>query len=215
MKNKLIIADDHPVFRKGLVDILRTEKSFQIIGEASDGKEALDLILLNQPDVAVLDVDMPHLDGLQVCKKVLEQKTTTRFVILTMHKEEDIFNEALNIGVSGYVLKDNAVADIIDCIKTVARNEIYISPDIKQFLVTRKQKNLKQNSVQEKLSELTVSETRILGLIAANKSTKDIADMLFISYKTVENHRSNICRKIGLEGNNALLKFVIENKNHF
>jgi DNA-binding NarL/FixJ family response regulator len=214
IKNKLVIADDHPIFRKGLIDILRTEKSFRIIGEAADGNEALELIIKHQPDVAVLDVDMPQLDGIQVCKKALEQKINTRFVILTMHKEEEIFNEALNTGVSGYVLKDNAVSDIIDCIKTVAKNETYISPDINQFLVTRKQKQCRQNAVQEKLSELTASETRILKLIADNKSTKEIADMLFVSYKTIENHRSNICRKMGLEGNNALLKFIIENSGH-
>jgi DNA-binding NarL/FixJ family response regulator len=213
MKIKILIADDHPIFRKGLTDLLLTEKTFQIVAEASDGVEALALVNSLHPDIAVLDVDMPNLDGLQVCKKLIETGSATRLIILTMHKEEALYNEAMNIGVSGYVLKDNAVSNIIACIKSVAGNQLYISPDIHQFLLKRTQRLSKLTHIEKQLAELTASEKRILKLIAENKSSKEIAELLFVSYKTVENHRSNICRKLALEGNNALLKFVIEHKS--
>jgi DNA-binding NarL/FixJ family response regulator len=215
MSNTLIIADDHPIFRKGLLDILKSDKSFQILAEASDGNEALELILLHQPDVAILDVDMPNMSGIEVCRNALKLKSKTRFVILTMYKEEDLFNEAMNIGVSGYVLKDNTVDDIINCINSVAQNDVYISPNIKQFLISRKEKDIGNDSMKKKLLKITISEMRILKLISENKSSKEIAALLFISYKTVENHRYNICRKMELEGNYALIKFAVAYKPYF
>jgi DNA-binding NarL/FixJ family response regulator len=215
MSNTLIIADDHPIFRKGLLDILKSDKSFQILAEASDGNEALELILLHQPDVAILDVDMPNMSGIEVCRNALKLKSKTRFVILTMYKEEDLFNEAMNIGVSGYVLKDNTVDDIINCINSVAQNDVYISPNIKQFLISRKEKDIGNDSIKKKLLKITISEMRILKLISENKSSKEIAALLFISYKTVENHRYNICRKMELEGNYALIKFAVAYKPYF
>ena len=215
MSNTLIIADDHPIFRKGLLDILKSDKSFKILAEASDGNEALELILLHQPDVAILDVDMPNMSGIEVCRNALKLKLKTRFVILTMYKEEDLFNEAMNIGVSGYVLKDNAVDDIINCINAVAQNDVYISPNIKQFLISRKEKDIGNDSITKKLLKITISEMRNLKLISENKSSKEIAALLFISNKTVENHRYNICRKMELEGNYALIKFAIAYKPYF
>jgi DNA-binding NarL/FixJ family response regulator len=215
MSNTLIIADDHPIFRKGLLDILKSDKSFKILAEASDGNEALELILLHQPDVAILDVDMPNMSGIEVCRNALKLKSKTRFVILTMYKEEDLFNEAMNIGVSGYVLKDNTVDDIINCINSVAQNDVYISPNIKQFLISRKEKDIGNDSIKKKLLKITISEMRILKLISENKSSKEIAALLFISYKTVENHRYNICRKMELEGNYALIKFAVAYKPYF
>jgi two-component system response regulator DegU len=213
MNHTLIIADDHPVFRKGLINILKLEKSIEVIGEAADGGEALKMIMEHNPTVAILDIDMPVLGGLEVCRKALKLKSQTRFIILTMFKEEDLFNEAMNIGVSGYVLKDNAVSDIINCIYSVAQNDLYISPDIKQYLTTRKGKQIIDEEISKKLLKITTSELRILKLISENKSSKEIAALLFISQKTVENHRSNICRKMELEGNYALIKFAAECKN--
>jgi DNA-binding NarL/FixJ family response regulator len=209
----LIIADDHPVFRKGLFHIIAADPSVALLGEAGDGETALALIEEKKPDVALLDISMPRMTGLQVGKIVQERGLSTKLVIITMNADEELFNEAMDIGVNGYILKENAVSEVLNSIKAVAQGQHYISPSISGLLLKRSHK--RQTALQRipGLADLTPTEWRILKLIAGNKTSKEIAGDLCISPKTVENHRANIADKLKLSGNNALLRFALEQKS--
>ncbi len=211
-KLRIIIADDHPIFRKGLILAIGSERSIEIIGEAGDGSQALYLTEKFKPDVIVLDIEMPGLTGLQVAGEIIKRHLPSHIVFLTMYKEEDMFNEAMNIGVKGYVLKENAVSDIVNSIKSVASGRYFLSPNISEFLVNKSDRIRSLLRKKPQLENLTVTERKVLKLISEIKTSKEIGDMLHISYKTVENHRSNICNKLEIHGSHSLLKFAIENK---
>ncbi len=213
-KNKLrvIIADDHPVFRKGLIQAIGTDRLIEIVGEVSDGQQALHLVEDLKPDVIVLDIEMPHMNGLQVAKEIVKKKLPVEIVFLTMYKDEDMFNEAIDIGVKGYVLKESAVGDIVNSIKTVDTGKYYLSPTISDYLVSRSDRARSLIKKKPQLENLTVTERKVLRMISENKTSKEIGELLKISYRTVENHRSNICNKLEIHGSHALLKFAIENK---
>jgi DNA-binding NarL/FixJ family response regulator len=209
----IIIVDDHPVMRSGLRHIIEADPACKIIGEAGNGEDALAMIEEKKPDVALLDITMPRMSGLQVAKIVQERGLSTKLAILTMNADELIFNEAMDLGVLGYVLKENAASEILNSIKTVAEGKYYISPSISGILVKRSQKRQTALDTIPGLANLTLAEIRILKLVAGNKTSKEIAKALCISYKTVENHRVNIAKKLELSGNNALLRFAIEHKS--
>ena len=212
-KIAVVIADDHPLFRKGLRQSIEEDPSFTIVGEASDGCEALRLIEGCMPDVAVLDIDMPQMRGLQVARMVQEKKLFVAVVILTIYKEEDMFNEAMDAGVRGYVMKETAVIDLLEAMKTVAMGEYYFSPALAGHLVGRSQRAKQLLTQKPSISNLTPSEKRILKLIALNKTSKEIAEDLSISYRTVETHRTNIATKLDIHGSHSLLKFAFEHKS--
>jgi DNA-binding NarL/FixJ family response regulator len=212
-KIKIIIADDHPIFRNGLKQIISDDGDISVIGEAGDGEKALQLIKELSPDIAVLDLHMPEKNGLQILKDESVDKKKTKFVFLTMHKEEDVFNEAMEQGVKGYVLKESATNDIVDCIRTVFRNQYYISPLISGYLIKRRESLKELEASKPALNKLTPAELKILKLIAENKTSREIAEELYISYRTVENHRTNISSKLNLHGSHSLIKFAIKNKS--
>lgn len=213
MSNEItvLIADDHPIFRNGLRQIIENEKSIRIIGEADNGEKALEMIKEKKPQLAILDIDMPKMTGLQVLKNLKDENVEVIF--LTMYAEEDIFDEAMNLGIRGYVLKDSAVNDILECISTVIEGNYYISPSVSNFLINRRKKlNELRNNVPA-LDNLTNTEKKILKFISENKTSKDIANILFLSPRTIENHRANISNKLSLKGSHSLVKFAIENKS--
>jgi DNA-binding NarL/FixJ family response regulator len=212
-RTRVLIADDHEIFRLGLVKTIEQDSSFTIIAQARDGKEALALIQSAKPDIAILDISMPGMNGLDVGRAVYEHALPTELVFLTMHKEIGCFNAAMDIGARGYLLKDNASADLISCLKAVADGKHYISPTISYLLVGR-QKNCEALARDvPTLQQLSPAELRILKLMAENLSCKEIAAKIFISVRTVENHRNHICHKLGIKGHNQLLRFVLENKS--
>jgi DNA-binding NarL/FixJ family response regulator len=211
-KITIIIADDHPIMRSGLRQMIEADLEYTIIGEAGDGESALALIEEKKPDVALLDIAMPHLTGLQIAKIVQERGLSTKLAILTMSADEVIFNEAMDLGVLGYVLKENAASEVLNSIRTVADGHYYISPSISGLLMKRSQKRETAFNSLPGLADLTPTEVRVLKLVAGNKTSKEIAYDLSISPKTVENHRANIAAKLNLNGNNALLRFALENK---
>jgi DNA-binding NarL/FixJ family response regulator len=210
---RIVIADDHPVFRHGLCQLIETEQGLTVLGEASDGQVALRMIQELRPDVAVLDVNMPHLKGFDVAREVQRQQLSVGIIFLTMHDDESMFNEALNLGAKGYLLKDSASSDIVSSIRTVAAGQHYISPVISNFLMNRAARRAAFGEQTPSLKDLTPTELRILKLIAQHESSKAIAEQLFISYRTVENHRYSICQKLGLHGNNALVRFALEHRS--
>lgn len=208
-KQTVIIADDHPIFRNGVREILSEIKNLQLLGEAKDGAEAYSLILAHRPDLAILDLEMPLLSGLDVCTKVLSEKNQTRFIVLTMHKEKHFFKSAMEAGVQGYLLKDNAIQDLIQCVEAVCAGKIYVSPEIEHFLNEHTAQH-QSAAVQQAKTLLSPTEKIILKLISEGKSSADVAGMLFISVNTVDNHRANIARKLQLEGKNSLMKFAMQ-----
>ena len=210
---RLLIADDHPLLRAGLRQVIATDPGLQIIAEAADGATALQLLVQHQPDVAVLDVEMPNLTGFALLRELRAQRLATAVVFLTMYHDEDIFNEALDLGALGYVLKDSATTDITSAIRAAASGQPFISPAISAYLFNRAKRTT--NLVQQLpgLNDLTPTERRVLKLIAENKTSKEIAAELFISYRTVENHRANICQKLDLKGSHSLLKFAFDHKS--
>lgn len=207
-KIKILIADDHPIFLKGLQEVIEDKCYLEVIYKANNGDEAVHAALTRDPDIAILDIDMPGANGLQAAEQILAKKPEVAVILLTMHKARDGFLKALEIGVLGYVLKENAVVDIINAISAVSRHQSYISPEMSSFLL--KHKNRSRNNLSSRLDLLTPSEMNILEKVALYKSTKEIADELFISEKTVSNHRMNIAKKLDLSGKNSLLRFAIE-----
>ena len=212
-KIKVIIADDHPVMRSGVKSVLLNDPNIQILAEAKDGEEAYNLIIKHQPDIALIDVEMPKMTGLEIARRLSSEMIETKIIFLTMYKEEDMFNEAMDAGAFGYVLKENAVEDVLESIKVVAGDRYYISPMISGYLVSRLNKQKDLASKTPSVSDLTKAERTILKHISLEKTTKQIADELHISYKTVENHRSNISKKLNLHGTHSLVKFAINNKS--
>ena len=210
---KVLIVDDHPLFRQGLRQVVEADPGFELIGEAGDGETALRLIQERVPDIAVLDVNLPQLSGLEVARRLQEKKLSTRLVILTMYKEEETFNRALDYGVKGYVLKENAVEDILDTLTAVARGGYHLSPSISGYLVRRRNRSEALAAKKPGLDGLTKAERRILKLIAEKKTSRAIAAELFISTRTVEAHRANICTKLELRGSHSLLHFALENRS--
>src|SRR5262245_35961775 len=176
---RVIIADDHPVFRKGLREVIEDDPGLVLVGEAADGAAAFERIQRLEPDVALLDIGMPKQDGFALARAVRELDLPVAIVFLTMYKEEDAFNRALDLGVKGYVLKDSAAAEIVNAIKVVADGGHYISPSISSHLVTRSARAAELAS-EAGLGSLTRTERRILTLIAEKKTSKEISHELFV-----------------------------------
>ena len=210
---RLVIADDHPLLRAGLRQVIESDARLKVLAEADDGETALGQIETHRPEVAVLDIEMPRLSGFEVLRALRERALAVEVVFLTMYKDEDMFNEALDLGARGYVLKDSATTDIINCIRTVAAGRHYISPTISSFLLNRAAHSAALIKAKPSLNDLTAAERRVLKLIAENKTSKQIAAELSVSYRTVENHRANICQKLELHGSHSLLKFAFDHKS--
>lgn len=209
----LIIADDHPLFRSGVRQSLEREPSFKVLAEAGDGEQALRLIREHQPAVAVLDINMPKMTGLNVVKEARKDKDVPEFVLLTMFDDEEILNEAMDLGVKAYLLKESASIDVVSAVQSVLAGKHYISPTLTEKLLNRKKKQTAFDEKHPGLEQLSPSERKILKLIAESKTSKQIADELFLSPKTVENYRFKISEKLGLRGAYSLLKFALENKS--
>ncbi len=212
-KVRIVIADDHPVFRQGLRQIIESEPDLQVVGEAGDGNSALERIQSLGPGIAILDIDMPQLDGMAVTRRLREEQLPVEIIFLTIYREERLLNRALDLDVKGYVLKDSAVTDIVSSIKAVANGEHYTSPALTSYLVRRRRGAAPAKEPQLGLQDLTPTERRILALIADYKTSKEIAEELGISRRTVETHRTNICQKLEIHGSHALMKFALEHKS--
>ncbi len=208
----IIIADDHPIVRKGLREIIEADSRLKVLAEADDGEEAVALVEKLKPEIVVLDVDMPRLDGFGAVRELQKRRLPVKIVFLTIHRKEDIFHAAMDLGVSGYILKDSAIFEIVGGIKAVAAGEYFVTASLTSFLIGRRHRAQNFERNEPSLARLTPTERRILQLIADYKSNKEIAAELFVHYRTIETHRTNICQKLELQGHKALLKFAVENK---
>jgi DNA-binding NarL/FixJ family response regulator len=211
---EVLIADDHPLMRKGLRLSVEEDPGLKVVGEASDGEAALSLIKKLRPQVALLDIEMPKLDGLGVVREMVKSGLKTEVIFLTFHSNQDLFRSAMDLGCKGYILKDSAVQEVVAGIHAVASGRPYISSAITTDLLQR-QNQADAKSGHALTSHLTPTELRIMQLIARGKTSKEIGAELSIHYRTVENHRTSMCRKLDLEGEgaNALLRFALQNKD--
>jgi DNA-binding NarL/FixJ family response regulator len=211
---RIVLADDHPVVRKGLKLSIEEGEGLKVVAEAGDGEEALALIKKLDPQLAILDIDMPKLGGLGVAKEVTRLALKTKIIFLSFHKDEDIFRAAIDLGGKGYLLKESAMQEIVAAVQTVIAGQVYMSSAIAVQLLQGS--GASSEAPEDRLTrDLTLSERRILNLIADGLSSKEIGAQLSIHYRTVENHRTNICRKLGIEGANALLRFAVQHKGSF
>ncbi len=206
----IVTADDHPLFRRGLAEVIEPEGTFNIVGAAGEGDSALELVRLHRPDIAVLDLEMPKRSGLEVAEAIRDEELGSKVVILTLHRDPGIFRRALDLGTKGYVLKDSAVAEIVACLHMVASGRPYISPAMSGDLLERNA-DMATSQVMA-LGDLTPSEEAVLKLIAQGLTSAQIARSLGNSVKTIEHHRSHISRKLGLTGPQRLLRFALEHK---
>ena len=209
---RLLVVDDHPIVREGLRKTIETDANLKVVAEAGDGPTALLYVQSLRPDIAILDIDMPQMDGFEVAREIQKQKIPVEIIFLTVHCEAEFLNEALSLGAKGYVLKDSAVTDIVNGIHAVASGNHYTSPALTSILVDRSR--VKQSSPETRtgVSSLSPTEQQIVKLIAEYKTNKEIAEALFISPHTVHTHRKNICTKLGLEGSHALMRYALEHK---
>ncbi len=216
MKNRIniLIVDDHPIFRRGLRDILKRENKVNIVADVADGIDALNVVKNQKIDIIILDLEMPKMDGFVFMNSIKHQKIDAKIIILTMHKEKELFDRAMELGVKGFVNKENAISDIVECIHAVMNGKVYVCSMFKDLLERKNNGQTTKHSYMADLALLTSTERKVLKLIAENKSSRQIADELFISTKTVENHRTNICSKLNLHGTHALLKFLLEHKSN-
>lgn len=213
-KITLVMADDHPIFRNGLRQVIEEDKLIDIIGEAENGEKALELIVKLKPEVIILDIDMPKMTGLEVLKELKKSGKEYKTIFLTVYADEDIFDEAMELGINGYVLKDSAVSDILECIHKVYSGDYYISPAVSNLLISQRDRQKKFKNEEPLLNVLTKTERSVLNYIAEGLTSREISEITGSSFKTIENHRANISSKLNLKGANSLIKFAIENKAH-
>ncbi|WP_166962717.1 response regulator [Yeosuana marina] len=189
--NSIVIADDHPLLLRGLSDFL-TSKGFNIIGVAEDGQSAYNLIVKLKPDIAILDIRMPHKTGLEIAEDCQKNKLSTKIILITFDQEEELYEQARSLNVYGYILKELAIEEIEICIQHLLKNEPYFSKEIESHLK-------KSTSSDDALNILTKTEKKVIKLIAANKTSQEIAEELSVSIKTIHKHRSHIIAKLKLD----------------
>jgi DNA-binding NarL/FixJ family response regulator len=210
---RIVIADDHPLMRQGLKQVIEMEPNLKVVGEAANGHEALMMIEELKPEVAILDVDMPHQDGFQVARELLGNKNPAAIIFLTIHSEEQMFHAALDLGAKGYVLKDSAIDDIVIAINEVVAGRSFTSLPMTTYFTRRQNYNAVPDEQQLGLRQLTPTEYRILKFLAEYQTNKEIAEELSVSPRTIETHRARICQKLNLSGSHALMKFAVQYKS--
>jgi DNA-binding NarL/FixJ family response regulator len=205
---RVLLAEDHRIVREGLRALLEKQDNIQVVAEAENGRQAFQLVRRLKPDIVIMDINMPELNGIDATRLILHEEPQMRVIALSMHSDRHFVDGMLRAGVSGYLLKDCASEELVQCIKTVTSGRIYLSPAVTPMIVQQFiQPN--RNDVLAAGAELTAREREVLQMIAEGRSTKDIADSLFISVKTVETHRKNIMDKTELHSVAELVKFAI------
>lgn len=212
MKKKVIIADDHALIRIGLTTFVSDHPEYEIISSVNNGKECVDSFANQNYDLAILDIDMPILNGVDTARWIKENSPITDIMFITSHASIHTFYQALQLNVAGFLFKENAIEEIGLALSRISKGHTYISPICSNYMQQQEENIKKIKAIEKKISLLSKKELQILILIMERKTTIEIANELFNSYKTIENHRSNICRKMEIQGNNNLLMFALDNK---
>lgn len=208
---QVLVVDDHQLLRLGVRDALGRHSRFKIVGEAANGEEALQLLVSLKPHILITDIDMPRLNGLETIRAIRKLTFDVKVIILTMYNEEDMFNAAMDLGVKAYVLKENAATDIVAALEKVDRGETFLSSSMMEAGKRRSDRVREMLLSKPQIEALTPAERRILKFIGEDYTSKEIADRLNLSVRTVDNHRQHICDKLKLHGTHSLLKFAFDN----
>lgn len=208
-KIRILLADDHTILRDGIRSLLEEEADMQVIGEAEDGRTAVNMACQLEPDVILMDIGMPLLNGLEATRQIKRDCKHTNVLILTMHENEEYIRQVLASGAMGYILKDTAARDLLDAIRAVHRGEAVLSPAITRLVI---EDYLRWGDMQQSVNGLTPREQEVLQLIAEGYKNKEIASILHISIKTVQSHRSNLMQKLDLHNRSDLIKYAIQKK---
>lgn len=212
-KTKVFIVDDHAIFREGLKHILAVRKKYEVLGEAADGKTAIEEIDLRQPDIVILDISLPTISGIEIALYIKKYYENMRIIILTRHDNQAYIHQLLKQGIHAYVLKDNSSEDLLRALDETSKGRVYLSPQITDKIVqnyTLHENNLINEDKNDLFSKLTPREREILKLLAEGKSNKDIASLLWISSATVKTHRNNIMRKLQINNIANLVVYAVK-----
>jgi len=208
---RIIIADDHRLFRQGLKSLLEARSDLEVVGEAADGLQLLDLLNQSPPDIILLDISMPNLRGIEAIHEIKRAHPSMKILILTMHKDKQYLEQALSAGARGYLLKEDADTELFSAIEKIRRGRIYVSPNLLDELTDDWVLTIRgEPNLSLEVEHLTVREREVLKLIAEGKGSKEIADLLFISTRTVERHRANVMQKLGAKKTADLVKHAIQ-----
>jgi len=208
-KLRIVLADDHTVVRSGLRALLERQRNFEIVGEAENGRDVVTLSTSLRPDIVIMDVGMPLLNGIEATAALLKESPSTGVVILSMYSDESYVMRSLKAGARGYLLKDSAAPDLLSAIEAVSSGRSFFSPSIRQLLAEEYIRVLRQKGAVDSYELLTAREREILQLLAEGKTNKEVAVTLFISPYTVETHRGNILEKLGLHSVAELILYAV------
>jgi two-component system, NarL family, response regulator NreC len=209
---RILLADDHGVVRKGLRFLLEQEPGFEIVGEAGDGREAVRLSEETNPDIVIMDIAMPMLNGIEAASQMVKRRPEVGIVILSMHSDEDYLLSALNAGAKGYLLKDSAEADLVRAIQAVHRGTPFFSPEIAKTMLEDYMRFLQQRNLQDSYDLLTEREKEVLQLLAEGKSNKEVAGILEVSVYTVDTHRMHLMQKLNLHNTAEIVLYAVRKK---
>lgn len=208
-----LVVDDHPIFRMGIRTLLSSVNEYKIIAEASNGEEAISLLHQYHPDYIILDLDMPRMSGEKVIEYIFKERLSVKIIVLTAHTNSITIHQIAELKCVSIIFKESITHELIECIARMEMGSTFMSDLCKKFLESKTQEDYQAKKIIDMLNTLTTSELKILTMIANHYTTNQIADRLHNSYKTIENHRSNISLKLGLKGSNNLIKFAIENQD--
>lgn len=206
---RIVLADDHTIMRHGLRLVLERQHEFAVVGEASNGREAIDVVIRENPDVVVMDIAMPLLSGIEAARRIHEERLKTAIVILSMHSDEAYILKALRAGARGYLLKDSAESDLIQAIRAVSAGKAFFSPAVSKVLADDYLRQLQRHDVEDPYDLLTPRERELLQLVAELKSTKDIASLLGLSPHTIDTHRAHLMQKLNVHSIPELVLYAM------
>ena len=208
-KTRILLADDHQLMRSGLRLVIERQPDLTVVGEAADGREAVALAKSLRPDVAVMDISMPNLNGIEAAHQITQIHSEIAVIMLSMHPDESYILRTLKAGAKGYLLKDSAEADLITAVRAVAQGKSFFSPAVSKVLLDDYIRKLKRSGAEDRYDLLTPREREILQLVAEGKSNKEVANLLNLSVYTVETHRSNVMHKLNLKGVPELTLYAV------
>jgi two-component system response regulator NreC len=209
---RILLADDHGIVRQGLRSVLSRDRTFEIIGEASNGREAVQLADSLNPNVVIIDIVMPELSGIEATAQIMKRNPTVCVIVLSMHSDETYLLRALNAGAKGYLLKDAAEVDLVRAVHSVSRGKPFFSPEITQALLEDYVRFLHQRNLQDSYELLTEREKEVLQLLAHGKSNKEVATALDLSTTTIESHRNSLMKKLNLHNTAEIVLYAVRKK---
>ena len=210
-KLRLVVADDHALMRRGICDLLEAQPGWEVVAQAANGREAVNAVARTRPDVLVIDLAMPELNGLTAAREILRSFPRVEIVLLTMHNTDQTIREVLECGARGYVLKSDAEQDLVAAVKAVAQGKPFFTPNVAEVVLKGYLRQNARPETPDRMQELTTRERQVVQLLAEGRGNKEVAVAMQVSVKTVEAHRSNINRKLSIRSTSELVRYAVRN----